>query len=261
MEIQHTLLQLGLSQIEADIYLAALSLDRPGATAIARRIGQQRTLVFFHLKKLVERGLMKESRKGRLVRFVPMAPDQLAAHYDALVAQLQSAIPELSKLKEIQEQTPTIEIRESRAGYKQIYEELSALPVGDFFCVIQGRESLDIELQTLTQDEWSRWFARINERQIGTRAVFTEEALTIAKQRMDSENLEQHKKRLWQIKTLPANILPFEQLIFLYRNRVAFLFPKTNLVTIIDHEGIARSFQALFSGLFALSKRIENPWD
>lgn len=42
---------------------------------------------------------------------------------------------------------------------------------------------------------------------------------------------------------------------------VAFLFPKTNLVTMIDHEGISLSFKALFSGLFALSKRVEHPWD
>ena len=261
MEVKTILEQLGFSEVEADIYLAALVLETPGATEIARRTNQQRTLVFFHLKKLVERGFMKESRSGRLVRFIPLPPNELASRFDAIVANLQSAVPELSKLQKASDETPIIEVRESRAGYKKIYEELSSLPENDFFYVIQGRESLDAELRLLSQEDWSRWFERINTRHIGTSAIFTEESLAVAKERLSPENLAQHKKRLWQISTVPENRLPLQQLVFIYRNKVSFLFPKSELVVAIEHKKIADVFRALFHAIALSGKHIDNPWE
>lgn len=195
------------------------------------------------------------------MRFVALSPTELARTFEDLSEHLTNMVPELQSLQKAQSPAPIVEVRESRIGYKKVYDALSALPEHDFFYVLQGQSSLQTELGLLTDEEWRTWFQKINTKHIGTRAIFTEEALSVAKSRMTAENLTRHKKRLWQLKTLPEAQLPLQQLVFIYGNNVAFLMPESELVILLEHKGTADIFRALFQGLYANARRKERPWD
>jgi hypothetical protein len=71
---------------------------------------------------------------------------------------------------------------------------------------------------------------------------------------LTKENYELLKKRTIHTRTHAEAVLPFEGLTLIYGNTVAYLFPDTNLVTTIKHQGIADSNRAIFDALFRLGK-------
>jgi len=253
--IKRTLTNFSISEDEADVYLALLKLGTSTVTEIAKKIQRNRTATYFHVNKLVTKNLIFESRQGRLLKFTAVPPAELAARFDRLTTDFKSLVPQLEALKKIEVETPRVEVAESRAGYFKIYDEISSLPEGSTFFAIEGVEALQSEFTLLTNEEARIFYSRIIERQIETKLIITEEGVQIPKERLTKENLELLKKRKLDARTHPESILPFQGLSLLYGNTVAYLFPKTNLVMTIRHQGIADSFTAVFDALFMLGKK------
>lgn len=239
---------------EADIYLALLKLGASTATEIADKAKKQRTATHFHLKKLVDKDLVILTKKGRTFVFSAIAPSELAARFDRATTDFKSMVPQLEALQKIEGEVPRVQVTESRSGYFKVYDEISSLPEGSTFYVIEGAQALRGELKLLTHDEANRFFSRIVERHIQTKLILTEEAATIPNELIPKNNLELLKKRDLYVRTYPEKALAFQGLSLLYGNTVAHLFPDTNLVITIQHQGIADSFKATFDALFAQGK-------
>lgn len=248
------------SDTEAKIYLAVLALGRPSVSEIAKKVGINRTAAYFHLKKLLERRLIQETREGKKLCFIAVKPTDLAEIFDRWTIDFKSFVPQLEALKEIEQETPTIEITESKRGYFKVYDEISTLPEKSMFRVLEGCEGLIDEIGLLSEEEWKKFFSRIVERKIETRGLFTEECLEIPSRTFSKENLEILRKRIWHLRVLPESILPIKHLSLIYGNKVAFLFPETSLVITIKHKGITEFLSATFDGLFNFSKKIEQAW-
>ncbi len=236
---------------EADIYLALLKLGAATATEISEKAKKQRTATHFHLKKLVDRDLVCLTKRGRTFVFNAIAPSELAARFDRATTDFKSIVPQLEALQKIEGDAPRVNVTESRAGYFKVYDEISSLPVGSTFYAIEGAQALHNELKLLTHDETNLFFTRIIERGIVTKLILTEEALHIPSELIPKENFELLKKRILHVRTHPEKALAFQGLSIMYGNTVAHLFPETNLVITIQHDGIASSFKATFDALFA----------
>ncbi|OGY78646.1 MAG: hypothetical protein A3B74_04695 [Candidatus Kerfeldbacteria bacterium RIFCSPHIGHO2_02_FULL_42_14] len=253
--IQHILKNFGLSENEIEIYLAALSLERPSAADIARKLDKQRTAVYFHMKNLLDKGLLRKTQKGKLIRFLPLPPSELAATFERWITDFKSFVPQLEKIRTIDEETPLISVTESHKGYYQIYDELSSLPQKSVFRVIEGKTAMTQELHLLTDQEVGTFFRRVVERGIETRAIFTEESLKIFQSETSKENYELlSQKRIWHLRTLPEEMLPLRQVAFVYGTKVAVLFPEPSLVITIQHRGMAEVFRVIFEALFQFAQ-------
>lgn len=259
-EVKTIFVHLGRSAIEAETYLAALSLGSGTATQIAQKTGEGRTKVYFHVKKLVRDGLLKESRKGQLQIFVPIAPSELAGKVSQWAMDLQSLVPQLEAAQKASAETPMIEVSESKAGYFKIYTEVSSIPVGSSFRVMIGKEALEQELDLLTHDQWKMFFTRIVERKIQTIGIFTKESLDAPGRKLSQENQGLLKQRVWDLSVVPESILKMQQLMFIYQNKVAFLFPETALVMTITHQGIADILGATFDALHGFGEKVGEAW-
>ncbi|MBI4599738.1 hypothetical protein HY732_02345 [Candidatus Uhrbacteria bacterium] len=258
MEHVKTILQkFGFSEIESTIYLAALSLADPGASDIAKKIGKNRTATYFHIKNLVRKGLLKETRRGKKLRFIPLPPSDLASSMSSVAADLRRIVPRLESLEKIERQTPVVEITESKEGFYKIYEEVSAQEPGSLFRVIEGKKAIGAEFLLLSEEELGAFFRKNADRHIVAKAIFTEESISVPKKMLSKRNFEVLTARDWSMRTLPKEILPFQQLLFIYGDKIAFLFPDTNLVVTITHRNIAESLAALFDGLHAFARPAE----
>lgn len=249
-----------LSEIESNIYQAVLSLDKPSVSQIAKKIDKHRTAVYFHINNLLTKGVLRESRRGGTQRFIATPPSELATQFDQWATEFKSLVPELESLKRLEYEYPVIQITESKRGYALVYDAISSLPVGSMFRVLEGADALANELTLLTQEQWQDFFQKIEKRKIQTKAIFTEESLALPPKKLSARNLQLLSNRVWHLKSLPEEILPFQKILFIYGSTVAFLFPETALVMIIRHAGITQALSVMFDGLYAIGKPIGAPW-
>ncbi len=245
---------------EIEIYQAVLRLGNPSVSELSRKIQKNRTAIYFHIKNLLEKEILKETRKGKVLRFVALPPSELSEKLQRAVTDFKSVVPQLEVLQKIEQEMPLIEITESRKGYFKVYDEISSMPRCSYFRVIEGKDALIKEFKLLTNEEWNTFFTRVIERGIETRGIFTKESLLIPRDILSKENFNLIGSRVWHLRTLPEKILPFQQLLFIYGEKIAFLFPHSALVMTITHKDIATSLAALFDGLFTLAKPIKKSW-
>ena len=259
-EVKNIFTHLGRSTIEAETYLASLSLGAGSAAEIAKQTPHGRTKVYFHIKNLVTDGLLKESRKGQHQIFIPLPPRELTDIVSKWATNLRGLVPQLESMQKANIATPIIEVSESKAGYFKVYDEISSMPEGSSFRVLQGKKSLEEELTLLDQDTWNIFFSRIVDNKIKTNGLFTKECWNIPRQMLSNENFSRMQKRIWNLAILPESTLNVQQLLFIYENKVAFVFPETSLVMTITHQGIADLLASTFDALHSFGEKVEPTW-
>lgn len=243
-----------VTEEEADIYLVLLKLGVCTATEIAEKGKNNRTATHFHLKKLVDKDLARLTKRGRTFVFSAIPPSELAARFDRMTTDFKSAVPQLEALQQIEDESPRVQVRESRAGYFQIYDDISSLPEHSTFCVIEGATALRNEMSLLAPESAQAFYAKMVERNIEVKLILTEEASAIPQAMMSSETLAIFKKRRITARVHPESVLPFQGLTLLYGNTVAYVIPGKDIVITIRQQDIAESFKATFEALFKTGK-------
>ncbi len=99
MENKVTLKNLGLSDIEADIYMALLKLGGSQASKIAKDVGIKRTTVYPILKKLAEAGFVTVYFKKNRRYYYAQKPQRVAALFGKKLDSFYAMIPLLEQLK------------------------------------------------------------------------------------------------------------------------------------------------------------------
>ncbi len=258
--IHEILKKFNFSQDEIDIYLAVLSLGKTNVSQIAKKTGKNRTAIYFHINKMVENHILYETRKGKKFVVTAAKPSELADILDRSLVDFKSLIPQLDSLKKATDETPVIEITESKAGYLKVLDEISSLPEGDIFRVIEGEDGMINEISLISDEKLKSYFKKLIDRKIIARAIYPEEALQIPRRDMNKETFALLSKRIQETKVLPKNILPVKNLALVYGDKVSFLFPDTALVLTIKDKKVSDFFKVMFDGLFYTAKHVEKTW-
>ncbi len=75
--------EIGLSEKESKVYLAALELGPAAVQKIAERAGVKRPTTYVMLEALAERGLMTTTKEGKRTRFAASSPEKIMAILEA----------------------------------------------------------------------------------------------------------------------------------------------------------------------------------
>lgn len=260
-EVYKILKHFSFSETETEVYLAILKLGRAGVTEIARKIDIGRTAAYFHIKNLVERGYLKKVKAQSKYYFMAEKPEELAQEFEKNISNFKSLLPELDLLNKLDQETPVIDIKESSRAMMDIYDDLGHLPPNSEFRVIQGKKSMHQEIETLNNEVWLKFFDAVVKNKILTRAIFTEEAIIEAKQNFSQEELKSIRTRKWLVSVLKEENLPFDELIYMYGNKVVFVFPESSTVVFIKHRRIFQAVKAIFDALHFFAKSEPHPWD
>jgi sugar-specific transcriptional regulator TrmB len=248
-----------LSGHETDIYLALLSLGKTGAAQIAKKAGMNRTAVYFHVNHLVEKKFVHQVRSGKLMKYVAVSPRDLAETFDRWTTDFKSLIPWMESLKKVETETPRIEVSDSKRGYYQLYDEISSLPTGSMIRVLEGREAVLGEFSALSQEQWQTFFKRLIERKIETKALFTNELTHVVPTKISKKTQDLLRERIWHLRLVPEQLLPFQKLLMIYGKKASFIFPTTSLVVTIDHREMVDALICMFDGLYQLGKASKHP--
>jgi len=253
-KLKENLKHFGFTDQETEVYLTVLSLGKASVTQIANKLDKGRTAIYFHIKNLQDKGILKETRVGKRQHYTALPPDQLMNNIESWASNLQELIPQIEVAKVIERETPMVEVTDSRQGYVNLYRELGALSEGQDFRVLEGKQAMEMELDLMSEKELRRFLRALVKKNIGTHALFTVEARKVPGKTMSKENLELFKQRRGEVRTLTEKQLTMQQLMFVYGNKVAYLFPDTSLVVTITHQGIADAMRATFDALYSFAK-------
>lgn len=124
------LIEFGLSEKEASIYLALLELEIAVVSDIAKKTNINRSSTYVVLESLKKKGLVDESESKKVIRYSPTNPEMFLyeAENKAKIAQkikdqISSIVPELKALHKDTKHRPKVRILEGKQGLIDAFEE------------------------------------------------------------------------------------------------------------------------------------------
>lgn len=115
---------IGLSENQAKVYLAALSLGPSTILKIARAAQLKRTTVYSIIESLKQKGLVNIELKGFKQLFVAGHPEKLESILETQKEKLKKFLPEFSALYNLKESGSFIKYYEGLESVKSLYNEL-----------------------------------------------------------------------------------------------------------------------------------------
>jgi sugar-specific transcriptional regulator TrmB len=235
-----TLKQLGLSENEAKVYLAALELGQATVQGLAKKSAVKRTTVYTALEGLKEKGLVSQTKKDKKTFFAAESPENLVRlswqHYQ----QIKKSLPELKSIYNTSDTKPKVMFYEGREGYISVYEnilkdepkELLAIVSYDDFC-----RHLDYQYE-------QEWIERRIEKKITLRWLDFRTPKTEA---MKKEG----RKALREIRFLPKDF-SFTSSMFIYENKLILMSGKQKefMAVVIENTEFSQMFKQSFEMLW-----------
>ncbi len=238
-----TLNQIGLTEKESALYLAALALGDTGMTQLATKAKLKRTSAYVVFEALEKRGLMGSYQMKSGTKFVATPPEMVIRKTEQQLEQLQSALPEFKALRD-KIDGPKITYYEGEEGYRIAtedslrYKDQTIRHIGSL-SEIHNVISLDYDLSYYIP-------SRVKNRVYLKALYFQSDIPHGIKNTTDPALLR-------EIHFLPERFkYPTSQLI--YGNKVAFFSTAKELITIIiESNDLAASEQKKFDLLWAMT--------
>ncbi len=119
------LIELGLNEKEAQLYLAALKMGPTTVQLLSLESGIKRATVYSCIESLIAKGLLHTEIKGVRKLFVPESPDKLTLLLERKKQTLVDIIPQLTQqYLHLAPSTNTIKIYHGVEGVKSIYDHI-----------------------------------------------------------------------------------------------------------------------------------------
>lgn len=118
------LINLGLSQEEAKVYLAILELGGSYASNIARKSGQNRATCYHTLNNLAKKGLINSFTKNKTLWFNAEEPTKILKIQKEKLQKAKNLVPQLLSISNTLGFKPKIRFYEGVEGVKTIFEDV-----------------------------------------------------------------------------------------------------------------------------------------
>ncbi|MFH0970541.1 MAG: helix-turn-helix domain-containing protein [Candidatus Diapherotrites archaeon] len=169
-QIENALTKYGLSQKEASIYAACISLGEATANEIAQKSQVPRTLTYDILERLMEMGLISHQLQNGVKSFAAADPDELLHILKEKETAIRKAMPEL---KAIQKQTgsrrPKISLYVGKDGMKTVMNNILRSNTKEFLAYGSSRSSYE-----LIPAFMERWHQERIEKGVLMRAIYND---------------------------------------------------------------------------------------
>lgn len=236
---EKVLKDLGLSEKEAKVYVALLSLGQSPVNPISRKSSLHRVTCYDILKYLQEKGLVSYVIKSGVKYFEAAEPRKLLGDLQEKEAKVKSILPELELLKKSVKKMPSIELYEGIAGLKTVVEDV----------IKEGKESwfiADPEFIDALQYYFPHFIKKKRKSGMFSRVI------TLDCRRMRDYKIKSPRKFV-DLRYISQR-LPMTKII--YGNKVGMLtFEKNNAIGIIvENKQAADTERMLFSLLWKSAK-------
>ncbi len=240
MNLSKTLEGFGLSENEANVYVAALELGQATVQEIGKKSGVKRTTVYIALEGLKEKGLASQTKKGKKTLFSAEEPEGLLALSQRRAFALKDILPELKALNNMAGAKPKVRFYEGREGYVAVYENILKDKPKEVLALI----SYDDLCRHLDQKYEQEWIKRRVKSGIQLRWLDFRTAIT---EKMQNEG----KKALREVRFLPHNF-HFTSSMFIYNDKIVVMSGKQKefMAVVIENAEFSQMQKQVFEMLW-----------
>lgn len=236
----HTLKDLGLTENEAKVYFASLSLGPTTILNIARAAETKRTTVYSVVESLKEKGLMRLNIKGFKQFFVAEDPVKLESILETKKYELQNTLPEFSALYNLKGGEGFIKHYQGLESVKSIYEKvLNMVNPKDFYDVIS-----DTEKWYNTDKEFYQKFLEKRAKKNVSIRILTKKSKITLHQKKFSKNYKMQIKFLPEKTQLATNLMVLPNILVIHQ-----LIPPI-MAIVIENKNIINTNKQMFDLLW-----------
>lgn len=237
--VKSTLVKLGLSETETNVYLAMLKLGADTVQHIAREARISRTAAYEIISALEKKGLASTFIQGKRKHFVAEDPEKLEGYFSARLQDTERelrafsrVLPEMRLLQGGGDK-PRVRFYKGQEGVRALFRDLAAVEPKE----VLEYTNVDAVYQALDDKILKQEQTHIDYDKIKTRVLFK------GKRRSNSPKVE-HRE-------LKDDVLGFEGNIWIYGNRVSFTHFNSKVeVVIIDNQIFADTLRSMFMAVW-----------
>ena len=123
--MKKTLIELGWTETETDIYLTLLKKGSMSAIAVSKEIKTYRRTIYDNLNTLTNKGYVTKFQENKINYFQANTPDLIITKEQQKITNLNEILPELKHYYQNQTKTPSAEIIKGKDALKNILNEMS----------------------------------------------------------------------------------------------------------------------------------------
>lgn len=254
------LIEIGLNDYEAGVYLTLLEHSPASAAFIAKKLGESRSTIYTALERLTAKGLVNTTYKNEVKQFAAEPPSALEEmlerekkDLDGRFGLLRSLAGQLSALSHDSAHVPGIIFFEGRESLKKIYlGMLRSATKRSIMLVVRDEFKWEKEWSFLLAEEWKEKVRRLRkENDIGTRLLINDSP-TERKQAAYYRG----RKRL-EFRYLPKDVRLGKFVMYILGDTVAVLsLEKNHPVGIrIVNRHLAENFGQMFESMWAGARK------
>lgn len=124
MDLKTTLAELGLSNNQAQVYLSTLQLGYGTVLNISKYANLKRPTVYLILEDLEKLGLVSKIKQGKKNMYKAEPPDRIKNNLTIQQQLVDSILPSLKALYNVNPDKPTIKIAEGIDAVRQVYNDI-----------------------------------------------------------------------------------------------------------------------------------------
>lgn len=239
----------GLSDKEAQVYIALLTLGRENVTKISQKAGINRTTGYDILNSLISKGLVSISGKEPKQEYVAESPTKITAYLEqqmqktvALIEKSKMIVPELTSIQK-KDSRPKIKFYEGTDGLKTVYEDTltSSEP-------IRAYANVD-DMHNALPTYFPEYYKRRAKKGISIRAIIPKTDIGMER---NTKNAEEKR----EIAFVPPETHYFSPEINIYDNKVMIASWREKLGIIIESEEIADAMKKIYELSWSEAKRL-----
>lgn len=240
--LSNILQNIGLTQKEANVYLAALELGTNVVAEIAAKAKINRVTTYDIAEKLLKKGLLSTHVKNGIRYFTATDPDVLMQEHKRRMHDLQKALPELRRLHG-KVQHPRIQYFEGIEGIKAIYADTLTAQTE----ILNYANSEEIRIHWPSYDQ--EYVAQRVKRKIYLKGVAPDDEYG---RKVHADN----KNNFREIRLVPKEEIAITNEINIYDDKIAIVSFRDNLIgMIIESEDMANTQRALFKMIWTYAEK------
>ena len=236
---EQTLRKLNFDEKETKVYLSLLKLGETTVTKISQETNIERTLVYYIIDKLINRGLTSFKLKNNVKYYSASSPQNILEELKEKEKSFLDILPILKNLqnKEFEEDVK-VNIYKGKEGLKAIISDMFKSNVKEFF--ILGEQG---QIQTNYPITYAQYLKRLEKERVKEKVLVRE----------DFKNKIEKSKNS-KFKFLPKEMItPTTTLI--YGNKVQItIWEKPMFNILIESKKVADSYKSYFKELWKIAK-------
>jgi sugar-specific transcriptional regulator TrmB len=242
---------IGLSEKEARVYLAALEIGKATADQLAKQAKILRPTTYVQLESMMKQGLMSKYEEGKKTYFVPESPEYLKRifeikrkEFDVKEKELGNLLPELSQMFESAGERPVVRFFSGKEGITAMREETLSLKKDDEILIIYNFDAL---VGIYSPEELRSYTDKRVAKGIKVRSIYTKEDKPL-----EPSDITPNASRRF----IPYEKMPIRSDFFIYGDKIAIMALKGHVFgVIVESKEISQSFKILFELIWGIGEK------